>query len=246
MAVKRDIEKYAKDYLEDKFEFVMSKYRKNMILEMLKKYKPKNIVDIGPAYNYIFNDYKDFDSYTIVEPSKIMCDKILTSSRNVKGVNVINNLIENVDNTEFKNVDFVIASVLIHEVENPQIFLKKIHSICNKDTIMHISAPNNNSFHLVYAKEAGLISKIGEITDYSKKMQRLRTYNMKSLEELVSNCGFKIVEKGPFYFKFFNQTKMEKCIEEEMLTEDLLNALVKMAYIMPEYSAEIWINGRIK
>ncbi len=243
MQITRDIEKYAKDYLDDEFEFVMSKYRKNMLVEMLKKYKPKNIVDIGPAYNYLFNDYKDFDTYIIVEPSKIMCDRIVPQ----KGVRIINDFLENVDNSEFKNIDFVIASGMIHEVENPEKFLEKIHSICTKDTIVHVLAPNSNSFHLIFAKEAGMIKEIGEITDYSQKMQRLRTFNINSLEKLINDCGFETVEKGSFYFKFFNQSKMTKCIKEKMLTDDLLDALVKLGGgAMRDYSAEIWVNGRIK
>ena len=111
---------------------------------------------------------------------------------------------------------------------------------------MHISAPNNTSFHLVYAQQAGIIKQLGNVSDYSQKMQRLRTYHMQSLEQLVQKAGFNVIEKGPFFFKFFNQAKMEKCVKDGLLTDDLLKALNDMARVLPEYAAAILLNAKIK
>ena len=72
----RDIENYAENYLNDDFEYIMSNFRKKLVKKMLEKYKAKNIIDIGPAYNVLFNDYTDFETYTVVEPSIIMAEKI--------------------------------------------------------------------------------------------------------------------------------------------------------------------------
>jgi len=238
----RDIEKYAEDYLKDDFEYVLSYYRKQLLLSILIKYNANNIIDIGPAYNFLFNDYANFESYTIIEPSIVMCDKIKPKNN----VRVVNDVFENVYK-EFKdkNIDFIISSGLLHEIEDQDTYLNCIKEVCNKDTILHISVPNCESFHLVFAKEAGIIKEMGKLTDYSIQMQRCRTYNSKTLEEVITAHGFMVIEKGPFYLKLFNQSKMQQCIELGILTKDLLDALYKMVKYMPDLSAETWINARI-
>ena len=236
----RDIEKYAKDYLQDKFEYKMSYYRKQMLLKFLNKYNAKNIVDIGPAYNYLYEDYKNFDSYIVIEPSKIMCDKM----KKCKNVIIYNDYLENVCN-KIKDADFIIASGLIHEIPNPNKFLNCIKQMCSRNTVVHISAPNSNSFHLVFAYEAGLINKLGDLTEYSQKMQRCATYNKETLTKLIYTNGFKSIENGAFFIKLFNQTKMEKAIETEILDDNLLNALNAMIKYIPDFGAEIYINAKV-
>ena len=52
----RDIEKYTKDYNESTFEHIQVKYRMKKVLEILEKYNPKHVLEIGDdlaLYNHI-------------------------------------------------------------------------------------------------------------------------------------------------------------------------------------------------
>lgn len=67
----RNIEKYVKDYLSDEYDFerYMVVFRRNKILEILQKYQPDNILEIGCGISSIFSYYNNFKKAFIVEPS---------------------------------------------------------------------------------------------------------------------------------------------------------------------------------
>ncbi|HEC1775621.1 TPA: hypothetical protein R1726_001570, partial [Campylobacter lari] len=60
--MKRNIEQYTQSYInkEHSFEEIMVYYRRKKVLEILNKYNPKNILEIGCGLDSIFNYYKNF------------------------------------------------------------------------------------------------------------------------------------------------------------------------------------------
>ena len=231
----RNIEQYARDYLKDDFERVLSHYRRQMIVHMLEENAAKHILEVGPAYNYCYQEYSSFEQYTVVEPSSIMCKEM----PRMMHVRIINDYLENCSlllrNQTF---DFIIFSGLLHEIEDEQRMLKVLHSLCHSETIIHISVPNSKSFHLRFAYEAGLIKKMGDLTDYSKQMQRCRTYDRVQLECTLQDAGFEIINSGNFFLKLFNQAKMDLCMKDGILDNVLLNALARMGDFIPDGAAE--------
>ncbi|EHT8405649.1 TPA: hypothetical protein RJ335_000877, partial [Campylobacter jejuni] len=57
--MKRDIKQYTKNYTskEHDFEEIMVYYRRKKVLEILNKYNPRNILEIGCGMDSIFNYY---------------------------------------------------------------------------------------------------------------------------------------------------------------------------------------------
>ena len=57
----RDISKYVDSYVEyiKEFEFYQVKYRRKMILEWIKNYKPQKILEIGCGMEPLFRWVKD-------------------------------------------------------------------------------------------------------------------------------------------------------------------------------------------
>lgn len=238
----RDIEKYAADYLLDDFEKIMSLYRKKLIVSRLRKHRARRILDIGPAYNFCFRDYCEYEKYVIVEPSQLMCRNIELA----KNVEIINDRVEHVAvQLQNQKFDFVIASSLLHEVEDETAFLNAIKELCHLETTVHISVPNSNSFHLRFAREAGLIPRLGELTEYSRKMQRRRTYQRESFHAALAAGGFAVIEEGNFFLKFFNQAKMQQCVESNILDDALLIALARMGDWIPDAAAEVWADVQL-
>ncbi|WP_236847383.1 class I SAM-dependent methyltransferase [Campylobacter devanensis] len=244
----RNIEKYVKDYLSDEYDFerYMVVFRRNKILEILQKYQPDNILEIGCGMSSIFSYYNNFKKAFIVEPSTTFIHK---AKEELQGKNIIflNDFIENrVEIFENNQIDFIILSSLLHEVKEPKVFLRNILNAVKQDTIIHINVPNSESFHLLWAYESGLIEKIGKLSERAKKLQQHSIFSLRSLEELVlcldDTLNVQLLEKGSYFVKPFNHFKMSICLQENILNDKLLEGLEKMIKYMPELGAEIFVN----
>lgn len=68
----RDIEDYTQKYLEPGFEVYQVKYRRKKVLEILHRYKPKHVLEIGCGMEPLFQ-YADWEYqyWTVVEPSEV-------------------------------------------------------------------------------------------------------------------------------------------------------------------------------
>lgn len=245
--ITRDINKYTIDYNNSDFEHILVKYRRKKVLEVLNKYKPKNILEVGCGADSIFNYYNDFKSYTIVEPSTEFC-KIAKASHNYNAkITIINGFLEEeaakCTNQEY---DFIIVSCLLHEVPNPQLLLSTIKQLSSSKTIIHINVPNSMSLHLLWAYKAGLIPNIGIQTERAKKLQQNTVFDLNKLTEMVTQKGFNILDKGSYFIKPFDHTKMQKLVDNNYIEENLLNGLYDLIEYLPDFGAEIFVNCEVQ
>lgn len=188
--MKRNIKQYTKNYTskEHDFEEIMVYYRRKKILEILNKYNPKNILEIGCGMDSIFNYYKNFNKATIIEPSDAFYNKAISDFKEKDNIEIFNDFLENITKTlKNNNFDFIICSSLLHEVNNPDSFLEDILKVCIKGTIIHINVPNSTSFHLLWAYESGLINKLGNLTNTAIKFQQNTTFDLNKLAQFVKN-----------------------------------------------------------
>lgn len=81
---------YEKEYLADEYEKINVKYRRQKVLEFLNTNKPKNILEIGCGTQSLFEFYKDFDHFNVVEPSTEFCEIVKKSSAYNQKVRVLN------------------------------------------------------------------------------------------------------------------------------------------------------------
>ncbi len=245
--IARDINKYTKDYIDHDFENIMVKYRRKKVLEILNKYQPKNILEVGCGIQSIFDFYNNYETFTVVEPSEYFC-KIIKETRNYNSkITVINDFLENkIEELKNEKFDFIILSSLLHEVTDPIQMLKCIKQLCNNNTLIHINVPNAQSMHLLWAYKAGLIEKIGNLTEVAKHFQQHTTFTLKSLVQMVNSVDFSILEKGSYFIKPFNHAKMAEILKLGVIDKKLLDGLYKLTEFMPEMGAEIFVNCRSK
>jgi len=243
MTMERDIEKYTNDYLLDEFEKVNVKYRRRKVLEILDFYKPKNVLEIGCGTQSLFDFYTAYDSFTVVEPSRVFCDLIKSSANFNSKITVINDFFENVPPPPS---DFIVLSGLLPEIKDPEKLLLAVKHSCTRDTIIHINVSNANSFHKLWGVESGLLPNIGVLSDTAKKYQLYSIYNLEKLEEILRKNGFEPFENGSYFLKIFNNAKMEQAINYALIDERLLDGLYNLAKYFPENGSEIYINCRIK
>ena len=250
--MQRDIDKYTQDYLASSYDFesIMVSFRRKKVLEFLESYNAKHILEIGCGSDSIANHYKNFESFCIVEPSKVFAEKAQKDSKGAKNIQVINDFVESkLIELKTQKFDFIILSSLLHEVINPESFLKDIFSLCDSDTLLHINVPNAYSFHLLWAYQSGLIPALGGLTHTAKNLQQHTTFSLASLIDFVNKTngggGVTIMDKGSYFIKPFNHKKMQECMQNGIIDENLLLGLDKMTEYLPEFGAEIFVNVRL-
>ena len=243
----RDINKYTKDYLNHDFEDTMIYYRRKKILEILNKYNPEKILEVGCGTQSVFDFYNNYETFVVVEPSKQFCEMIKKSKNYNSKVTIINDFLENkAESLKNEKFDFIILSGLLHEVTEPIKMLKCIKQLCNNNTLVHINVPNAHSMHLLWAYKSGLIEKIGNLTEVAKHFQQHTTFTLESLVKMVDSVNFSIIEKGSYFIKPFNHSKMQERVTLGIINKQLLDGLYKLTDYIPDMGAEIFINCRLK
>lgn len=245
------MEQYSKNYAnnEHDFENVMVVMRRKKILDILRKYNPKNILEIGCGMDSLFNYYTSYNHFTIVEPALKFFNKACEDAQNNLKITLINDFLENqVLDLQKEKFDFIICSSLLHEIKNPKEFLKQIHFLADEKCLIHINVPNSKSFHLIWAYKSGLIKQLGKLSDTAKTLQQNTTFDLDSLIDMIKDSGdryMKILNKGSYFIKPFNHAKMSQCLKENILNDELLDGLYSMVEYMPEMGAEIYVNYKI-
>lgn len=243
----RDIKTYEANYKTHSFEPTMVRIRAKKVVDFLNKFNAKNILEIGCGEDSLFNHYKNFKSFCVIEPAESFYKKALNDRKNNEKIEIYNDFLENkIELLANKKFDFIILSSLLHEVERPKILLKAIKKIAKKHCILHINVPNNQSLHLLWAHASGIF-KLGDLTSSNVLLNQHSSFNLKSLKKLVkNNLEIKIMQCGSYFIKPFNSAKMQELIENNYIDSTLLAALENLAKFLPEFGSEIYINGKIK
>lgn len=186
----------------------------------------------------------------IAEPGELFVNNARSLSKNEKkDIAVVLGFLEDQIDTIKQmsvNFDFVILSSVLHELDDPQKMLNTIRDLCKDNTVVHINVPNANSMHRLIAIEAGLINDVHEQSAQMQKMQRRRTYDMDLLMEEIEKAGFEVVDSGSYFIKPFTHLQMQKCLDEGIINDKVLDGLEKLVKYLPEYGAGIYVNVRRK
>lgn len=241
----RDIDDYTENYNVPNFEDYQIIYRRKKVLEIVHKYAPKKILEIGcgmePLFQYIDEDYK---SYYIVEPSSIFYDNAVRLAQG-KNVVCIHDFFPTEKGLQDAEFDFILCSGLLHELEQPEKLLEGIFKISNENTLVHINVPNAKSIHRLIAKGMGLITNEYELSDRNLLYQQHNVYDLKSLKASMEHAGLEVVECGSYFIKPFSHGQMYGLVKEKIINEDVLDGLYNIVQYMPEYGSEIFANCRL-
>lgn len=246
----RDIKDYTDKYVDEPFESSIVKIRKKTVIEQCRKYKHDIILEIGCGMNPFFVDFRDYKRMIVAEPGDLFADNAEEIAKNENlDITVVRGFLENEIN-RIKDLgidlDFVILSSVLHELDEPQKMLGAIKQLCTKNTIVHINVPNAKSLHRLIAKEAGLIKDIHEQSAQMQKMQRRRTYDKDLLKEEVENAGFEILDEGSYFIKPFTHGQMQRCMDDGIIDEQVIQGLERVIKYLPELGAGIYVNVRKK
>lgn len=243
----RDIEKYTIDYSENGFEVIQEMYRRKKLLEILKKYNPKNILDIGCGMKPIFTEMNciDYEKYTCIEPSINFYKNATVMASDNKRVECINDFYPS---KKLQNIkyDFIICSSLLHEIEDQPAFIKAIFENCTSSTKVYFCVPNANSFHRIIAQRMGVIKELKEITERNKRLQQHNVFDFESLKQLLEENRFSITESGSFFMKPFTHKQMYTALTEGIIDESVLDGLYNCSIDFPDNGSELYIVAEVQ
>lgn len=228
------------DYQNGDFENTLTEYRKKKIVDILREYPTKNILEIGCGMEPFFLTYPDFEKMTIVEPANVMYNSAVNYQKTVSGdIECINDFVENqVEELKKRNFDFILLVGLIHEVEEPGELMDAVKQICKENSYVLVTTNNPNSFHLTLAYESGIIPKLGILTDKAKSFQRNSAFTMEEMKRLGQEHGFAIIEEGSYFIKPFSHGQMKEILDKQIIDRRVLDGLDKLVKYMPEFGAE--------
>lgn len=241
----RDLQDYQKQYASQPYEKYQVAFRKRKIAELLAKHNHDCLLEVGCGLESIFLDLKTFKELTVLEPAQMFYEKALEDLRQLPNVNakVLNLLLEDsVQELKGKKFDFILVSSLLHEIPDQAKFLQSLASIANESTIIHFNVPNAASFHRLLAVEMGLIQSEFEMSASNIQFQQHTVFDLKRLTKLVESNGFKVIESGSYSFKPFTHSQMQKMIDVNLITEEMLNGFYRMERHLPSLGSEIYVN----
>lgn len=242
----RDIADYSDKYLLPGFEEYKILYRRRKILEILSKWNPQKVLEIGCGSEPLFKFVKDI-SFTIVEPSDIFYTKAkeMAEQEEQGRVRCIQGFFEEVMDSLTEDYDMIICSSLLHEVESPDNLLQAITKCANQNTVIHINVPNANSMHRLLGHAIGLLSNVHDMSETNIAFQQHNVFDINSLEQIISSNGLDVIEKGSFFIKPFSHSQMYEMMEKGILNDEVLDGLYRLGEDMPEFGSEIFVNCRL-
>jgi hypothetical protein len=242
----RDLQDYSQEYVNQPFESYQVEYRKRLVLDIIKKNKHATILEVGCALNPLFAFFTDFELLTILEPSKLFYDKTVDdiAKQNLGNkVEIFNNFFEDtVEAVDSKTYDLIIISALIHEIGDLKSFFARLKELVKPGTVVHIDVPNGNSLHRLLAVEMGLIKSQMELSDFNVQFQQNRVFDLNSLEKLVTDYDFNVIEKGSYFIKPFTHAQMQKMMDNNIIDTKVLDGFYNLIKHFPDLGSEIYIN----
>jgi 2-polyprenyl-3-methyl-5-hydroxy-6-metoxy-1,4-benzoquinol methylase len=240
----RDLDRYTLDYAQLPFEAEQEKFRRQIVLEQIKKYQPRSVLEIGCGRLPLFPSLSDSIYCCVIEPAAQFFHAARELSVARKNVNVLHGTVEEYAISETRLFDMVICSCLLHEIENPKRFMNSLLRFCDDNSIVHINVPNANSLHRLLAVEMGLMLNVKEFTSTQNAMQQHATHDLESLCSSAISHGLFIIDSGSYFIKPFAHAQMAWLRDQGFLTDTMLTGLNRLTKHFPGNGSEIFINAR--
>lgn len=242
--------KYKEDLEKNGFEKSLITFRRRHLLDMFHRLKSKNIVEVGCGTEPIFCWFTSFDRAQIIERSKEFCELAKLKLKEIQGsqsnlsaldVSIENSSFEDCNNF-LPDVDFVVLSSILHEVDDPEKFLCHLRSLLKGGEHLYINVPNANSLHRLLAYHAGMIKSTTEISSRGTFFETKRVFTMQALCDLINKCGFDMIESGSSVLKPFTHAQMDRLFDlDQENNESLFEALFYADKVTPGLGSEIWM-----
>jgi len=241
--VNRDLHDYLFQFNQLPFERIQEKFRKRKILDLISKQNAESgkLLEVGPGINPLFPFLNMFDQIIALEPINEIFQWLTNSHDQKTSLEIVNSDLENfISENPKKRFDTVVLSSVLHEIPNPEIILKMIHSILEVGGQLFVVVPNNQSVHRLTGEKMGITKSLNELTETEIKMQQFSSYSPQILAKQLENHGFRSVDIVTNFIKPLPHIGMQEAIDSSLLSEDDLEFLYKLSDLMPGFGSEIF------
>ena len=240
----KDIQTYEQDYNDLPFEADQAYLRRLETLKLLDTYKPARMLEVGCGMKPIFTDFKGFSHMTVVEPAEGFAShaRSLAEQHDLAGKVAVKQAFLEGAGLQGGEFDTILLVSLLHEVADPEAFLRKAVSLGQPGAKYMLNVPNQMSFHRQLAVKLGLIKEESEISAQQVKLQQNRIFNRQNLTELSESVGLRVLDSYTSIFKPFTHGQMQKLMDQEILTQQQVHAFCSMMSLVDhEAGSEIML-----
>ncbi len=239
----RDIEDYQRAYEASDFEPVQARMRKRMLLELLARWRPARVLEVGCGNDALFRHHDAFERFCVVEPGQAFAAMAREQAGSDARIRVVQAFMEDAaEQLADERFDCILLSGLLHEVPDCHRFLAAVAALCGPATRVHVNVPNARSLHRLLALEMGLIGGLHELSANQRSLQQPRTFDIDSLSALCSDNGFKVTESGSYFVKPFTHRQMAQLQGIGLMDERMLDGLYGLERHLPGLGSEIYVN----
>ena len=235
-SMSKNIQTYEEDYNDLPFEADQAYLRRLETLKLLDSYKPARMLEVGCGMKPIFTDFKGFSHMTVVEPAEGFAShaRSLAEQHDLAGKVAVKQAFLEGAGLEDGEFDTILLVSLLHEVADPESFLKKAVSLGQSGARYMLNVPNQMSFHRQLAVKLGLIKEESEISAQQVKLQQNRIFNRQNLTELSESVGLRVLDSYTSIFKPFTHGQMQKLMDREILTQEQVHAFCSMMSLVDQ------------
>jgi 2-polyprenyl-3-methyl-5-hydroxy-6-metoxy-1,4-benzoquinol methylase len=242
-AVSRDLGDYAVQYRSLPFEPLQVAFRRRRVLTQVAAHAPSRLLEIGCGDAPLFLDLPGVTA-VVIEPTPAFAVNARRLAAGRSDVSVVDDLAEHVAVESVGGpFDMVVVSGLLHEVPDPQRLLAAVRGLCAADGVMHLNVPSSRSLHRLLAVAMGLIPDPSTESENQRTMQQHRVYDAAGLEDELTRAGFAVRDRGSIFVKPFTHAQMQRLVDEDFLTPQILEGLDRLAEMLPELGSEIWVDA---
>ena len=239
----RDLVDYAVQYRALPFEQLQAGFRRRRVLAQVVARAPRRLLEIGCGQLPLFVDLPGMES-VVIEPTPAFAENARRLAEGRAGVSVVEALAEDVAAASLGGAcDMVVLSCVLHEVPDPQRLLAAARSFCSPDSLLHVNVPSAHSLHRLLAVAMGLIPDPATESDVQRQMQQRTVYDAAELERELLRAGFAVRDRGSLFVKPFTHAQMQRLVDEQFMTPQMLEGLDRLADALPDLGSELWVDA---
>jgi hypothetical protein len=76
-----------------------------------------------------------------------------------------------------------------------------------------------------------------------RQMQQRAVYDATGLEQELIRAGFAVRDRGSIFVKPFTHGQMQRLVDEQFMTSQMLEGLDRLAGSLPDLGSELWVDA---
>lgn len=222
---------------------IYEQYKRLEFIEKLSLYinlKSSSVLEFGPATGQM----------TELLSSRVK--NVVAVDGSNEFIKIAKNKVKNANNVTFyesyfedfilnEKFDCLIFHHIIEHLENPQLIFGKLIPFLKKDSIIAISVPNSHALSRQLAVKMGLLNSVYDLTENDKNHGHYTVYDWCKTENLILKSGYSIIGRHGLSFKLFSDKQNVDMLINNIIAEEQIKGLWKLADELKEYAGAIMI-----